>query len=52
MLTEPVAADPAVAALLNERGIETEIVPTELGRPSAFDPGAARCAPVPRNAIR
>jgi eukaryotic-like serine/threonine-protein kinase len=31
VLTEPVAADPAVAALLSERGIETEIVPTSLG---------------------
>ena len=31
VLTEPVAADPAVAALLNERGIEPEIMPTSLG---------------------
>jgi serine/threonine protein kinase len=30
MLTEPVASDPAVASLLIERGIETEIVPTSL----------------------
>ncbi len=31
VLTEPVAADPAVAALLHDRGIEPEIVPTSLG---------------------
>ena len=30
LLTEPVAADLEVAALLHERGIETEIVPTSL----------------------
>jgi class 3 adenylate cyclase len=31
VLTQPVAADPAVAALLNEHRIETEVVPAELG---------------------
>ncbi len=31
ILTQAVAADPEVAALLNERGIETEVVPAELG---------------------
>jgi eukaryotic-like serine/threonine-protein kinase len=31
VLTQPVAADPAVAALLYDRGIETQIVPTSLG---------------------
>ena len=30
-LTQAVAADPEVAALLNERRIETEVVPAELG---------------------
>lgn len=30
LLTGPVAADPEVAALLHERGIATEIVPTSL----------------------
>ena len=30
VLTQAVAADPEVAALLHERGIETEIVPTSL----------------------
>ncbi len=30
LLTEPVASDPAVAALLSRRGIEPEIVPTSL----------------------
>ena len=30
LLTEPVASDPAVAALLSERGIEPEIVATSL----------------------
>ena len=31
MLTQAVAADPEVAALLNERRIETEVVPAALG---------------------
>jgi class 3 adenylate cyclase len=30
VLTQAVAADPEVAALLNERGIATEVVPTSL----------------------
>ena len=31
ILTQPVAADPAVAALLNTRHIEGEVIPAELG---------------------
>jgi hypothetical protein len=34
VLTQAVAADPEVAALLNERHIETEVVPADLGGPT------------------
>jgi class 3 adenylate cyclase len=46
VLTQPVAADPEVAALLNERRIATEVVPAEPGGPAhvirvRLDAGAA-----------
>jgi hypothetical protein len=34
VLTQPVAADPEVAALLNEHRIEGEVVPAEMGEHS------------------
>ena len=34
VLTRAVAADPEVAALLNDRRIESEVVPADLGEPT------------------
>ena len=41
VLTQAVAADPEVAALLNERRIETEVVPAAMGGTDPRDPDTA-----------